>query len=338
MDLPAPARRLPDDPASTVRCPTVEASSVRCLVSPMHTAVALLFEIIGGWRRGADERWVGEALERARGIDLEAFAIFAAPERILADTLLPVPERSGPTWAPALAAVAAGSAEATRADLLTMLGGREPSPGLRPWLDDTAAALARYAAALDAWWERVLAPQWPQMLSILEIEVLRIGRLLATDGHEATLAAVHPRVGWAKGALHLPSALPADEEVALGDRVVVLLPMACGRDGVMCGKDDPKHLTIAYAAPGTAALYHAADADPVDPLAATIGAGRAAVLRAMDGPRSLRVLGMHAGLAVSTVHSHLQALVRAGLAQSGRVGKQVVYTRSPRGEQLVGLF
>lgn len=329
---------MPPDPAATVLCPEVGTASVRCFVSPMHSAVASLFEIVGGWRRGVDEAWVDEALQRARGIDLDALGIFAAPERIMADDLLPLPSGGETRWEPALARVAEASAKAIGDDLRQMLGGRSPSPAVARWLDDPEAALADYLVALDAWWHQVVAPQWPRMLPILEVEVLRIGRLLATGGQEAALADVHPRIRWEDGALRLPTALTTLTTAELEERTVVLLPMACGRDGIMCGLDDPAHLTIAYAAPGTGALYQATGPDPADPLAETLGGGRAAVLRGMEGPRSLRHLGMEVGLAVSTVHSHLKALVRAGLAQHGRVAGKVVYTRTARGQQLVDLF
>ena len=75
-----------------LECPDVETARLRCVISPIHTLVASLFEVVGGWRRGASERWVESMLGRAAGIDLAPFGLFCAPERLVPDTLTPVPE------------------------------------------------------------------------------------------------------------------------------------------------------------------------------------------------------------------------------------------------------
>lgn len=330
--LPSPPRRPPEgEPESAVSCPQVETARLRVAVSPLYTALASLFEVVGGWRRGADERWVAEVLDRAGRVDLSSFRMLAE-DRIVPNPLSPVPQGSHRFWGPELEALRSIPAAALLADLEA----QDDTPAVREWRRDPEGMRDAFIAGLDAWWRAAIAPEWPRMLALLETEVIRVGRVLAQDGRRAVLERLHPRVRWEGDELVLPS-FSGVPDAPLHGRQIVVIPLACGADGLLTGTDDPEVLTLAYAAPGTATLF--GSRPPLaDPLAEALGGGRATVLRELGEPRSIRDLSGAVGRSPSTVHQHLEALQRADLVHRGRLGRDVLYHRTPRGEQLVALF
>lgn len=334
--LPAPARPtallLKEHIALSPR-----AAHTRVVVSPLFTIVASLFEVVGGWRRGADDRWVEAVLRDAGDVDLAPFALFADDERIVPNLLIPVPPPGPVTWEQELDTLRHTPATAIVEELRTLRPGG--SAALAAWERDPTGMHEAYLRSSDAWWRNAIAPQWPRMRALLETEVLRVARSLAVSGLGPTLAAIHPRLGWDGERLQIPGQEDDDTpDDPLGDRELVLLPIACGPDGILTGTDRPDVVSIAYAAPGTAALFGREPGHEDDPLAEALGTGRASVLRALDGPQPIRVLTHAVGLCPSTVHEHLAALRRADLVQRGRVGREVLYWRTPRGERLVELF
>jgi DNA-binding transcriptional ArsR family regulator len=73
-----------------------------------------------------------------------------------------------------------------------------------------------------------------------------------------------------------------------------------------------------------------------DALGALLGKVRAAVLMALDHPRSTTDLSRALGVSAGGVSQHLGILREAGLVHGHRVGRVVLYLRSPAGDGLVG--
>ena len=332
---PTDPRRQPQGSEIRVECPPPEQMRLRVAISPMATTIASLFEVVGGWRRGSDPQWTAAMRRRAGGIDLEPLALFGSDARTLIVPLVPVPARPAPRFEEELAAVAAAPEELVRREILSDFGDDVPRE-YRPWLEDPGACLPPYVASLRRWWEQVVAPEWPRMASILETEVLRVARLLATEGQRATLARVHPNFRWDGDDLVYLGG-PFSRGRPLAGREVLLLPMACGPDGTLTDPNRGDVLYVAYGAPGAASLFETR-ANAPDALVAILGAGRAAVLRHLDGSSSMRSVALAVGLSASTVCTHLHALAEMELVAAGRLGRYVVYARTERGERLVELF
>ena len=66
------------------------------------------------------------------------------------------------------------------------------------------------------------------------------------------------------------------------------------------------------------------------------GKVRAGVLMALDRPRSTTDLARALGVSAGGVSQHLSVLREAGLVHGHRVGRVVLYLRSPAGDGLVG--
>ena len=95
---------------------------------------------------------------------------------------------------------------------------------------------------------------------------------------------------------------------------------------------------VAYPAAGTAALWPSSTPASNQALEILVGRERASVLHALHAPRSTTDLGAMLHLAVSSVSYHLGMLRQAGLVDSHRSGKRVLYRLSPLGEHLLGLW
>ena len=94
--------------------------------------------------------------------------------------------------------------------------------------------------------------------------------------------------------------------------------------------------TIVYPARGAATLWEPGRAAAPDALGALLGKVRAAVLMALDRPRSTTDLAHALGVSAGGVSQHLGVLREAGLVHGHRVGRVVLYLRSPSGDGLVG--
>ena len=93
---------------------------------------------------------------------------------------------------------------------------------------------------------------------------------------------------------------------------------------------------VVYPARGIASLWEPGRAAPPAALAALLGRRRAAVLAALHAPRSTTELARALALSPGSVSQHLSVLRDAGLANAHRVGRVVLYVRSPTGDALVG--
>jgi hypothetical protein len=93
---------------------------------------------------------------------------------------------------------------------------------------------------------------------------------------------------------------------------------------------------VVYPARGIAGLWDPARAAPPAALAALLGTRRASVLAALHVPRSTTELARALELTPGSVSQHLSVLRDAGLANAHRVGRVVLYVRSPTGDALAG--
>jgi len=66
-----------------------------------------------------------------------------------------------------------------------------------------------------------------------------------------------------------------------------------------------------------------------------IGASRAQIFLALDGPTSTTQLAYSLGLVKGAVGDHLAGLGRAGLVSGTRAGRSVLYRRTAAGDRLI---
>jgi DNA-binding transcriptional ArsR family regulator len=283
--------------------------------------------------------WAISALEVLRSDPvMEPLALYRRLRSAFPDFLLPIPRSACATIEEQLDALRATPVTVVRTQLAKHYPGAVPAY-LGPFDDDPVRALGRLADALEAYWDRAMAPYWPAMSAALDEEVLLRARALAADGPDALLSHLHSRIRWEPPTLTLEKPLVMSFRAL--DQRLLLVPLIFSRGALMCSTDDPDIIKVTYQARGAAVLAdrpaYAEVASP-DRLGLLIGRSRAAVLRALGTPATTAGLATALGLAQSTVSEHLAALHDAGVVHRRRVGRRVLYGLEPAGLALVNLL
>ena len=133
-----------------------------------------------------------------------------------------------------------------------------------------------------------------------------------------------------------PAAYDAQAELA-GQGLVLVPSVFLGRFVLLRMRPDTDSF-LGYPARGHQAAWLAPDpagADGPAPLADLVGRGRSAVLRATGLPMSTQDLARLLGQSPATVSEHLGVLRRAGLVNSRRSGRRVLYSRTELGTAVV---
>lgn len=201
---------------------------------------------------------------------------------------------------------------------------------------DTLGAVAsgsfarRAANGLRTFWRDTLADGWGALREVLDADIATRSETLARRGVGDVLGSLHRDLQWdgRRITVHKPYA----EERAISGADLVLAPSALGWPG----------LTVQVCSPEDAVFCYPAEAigqrrlRPAPELGELIGPSRAAILGDLDVPRSTAELSDRHGLTRATVSHHLGVLFRAGMLVRRRRGKEVLYGRSARGDDLLG--
>lgn len=315
-----------------------DLARTRFAVSPLWELVHAMRAVAGRGRgRGPAEPWVERARDRfarlRRETDVEA-VLALQPPGYGADFVAPPPRGVATTIDELLDDVRATPLAQARDEIDRALRRGPVLPArLRTVLDrdDVTTYLADVLAVA---WERLLAPDWPQLQAILERDVVHRAGRLARGGWADALRDVHPHVRYADGHVEL-QAHEDEHDVDLGGRGLLLMPSVFVWPRVAYGLEPPWPPVLIYPARGVAALWNRTPAGAPDGLARLLGATRAAVLTALDEPATTTQLVAALHLSVGGVGDHLAALRDAGVVSRARTGRSVLYTRTSVGDALV---
>ncbi|MFD2421190.1 ArsR/SmtB family transcription factor [Amycolatopsis pigmentata] len=316
----------------------------RIAISPLNDLVSGLYLLLREQGRvpWPYTEWAATAREVLRTVpEVAPLRIYAqlhgrSHERRVPDVFTPMPLTSAPSIADELS-VLRRTDRTTVAEQFTMNYPEGVPQYLEPFLDDPDRAFGQLADACAAYWDLTLASRWPVMRTALEEEVLLRARALAADGPDALLADLRGQVRWEPPVLSLVK--PVESAFDAVGRRLLLVPLIFAQGILMCSTDLPDTLMVTYQARGTMALAGPSSPEHADDrLAVLLGAGRAAVLRALTEPATTTGLATALGLAPSTVSEHLSILQAAGAVHRRRAGRRVLYELQPTGMALVSLL
>jgi hypothetical protein len=277
--------------------------------------------------------WVMEARRATADLDLAALRALD-PLRIYSpDFISPPPTSPLAEFEDELGRVAATPVEQVRTEIRRTYRTRELPAVLEPLLDDTETALAALVDLLRAYWDRALAPHWPRLRAVLEGDVLHRARQIADGGAERLFSDIDPTVKWADGVLRIDKKFEASLD--LEERGLLFVPSVFTSPTVALVTDPQWQPTIFYPARGVGTLWEPDRPAAPEALTGVLGRVRAGVLTALDRPRSTSDLAATLGVSPGGVSQHLGMLRAAGLVHGHRVGRVVLYLRSPAGDTLV---
>jgi hypothetical protein len=313
-----------------------DVANVRFAISPLMELGTSVRALDHPEAKALHLPWVAATRQRVAGVDLALLRALQPPKAYTPDFVSPPPHSPLGELEEELAEMVATPPGQVRRELRRAYAGppaRTFPAVLEPLLDDPARALPALADVFRAYWERALEPHWPRIRALLEGDVLHRARQLADGGAQRLLADIHPEVSFAEDTLRID--MPYEITADLAGRGLLFVPSAFTWPRPAASVEPPWQPFLVYPARGIASLWEPGRAAPPAALAALLGTRRATVLRALGAPRSTTELALALGLSPGSVSQHLSVLRDAGLVHGHRVGRAVLYVRSPKGDQLV---
>jgi DNA-binding transcriptional ArsR family regulator len=278
--------------------------------------------------------WVAATRERVADLDIGVLRALQRSRAYTPDFINPPPSSPLGNLEDELAEMLATPADQVRAEVRRVYAPAPLPPLLQPFDDDPPAAVAALAGLLRAYWSRALAPHWPRIRALLDGDILHRARQLADGGAQRLFADIHPELRFADDTLFID--MPFDGHLDLDGRGLLFVPSAFTWPRPAAAIEAPWQPFVVYPARGIASLWEPGRAAPPAALAALLGRRRASVLAALHAPRSTTELARALELSPGSVSQHLSVLRDAGLVNAHRVGRLVLYVRSPIGDGLIG--
>jgi DNA-binding transcriptional ArsR family regulator len=251
--------------------------------------------------------------------------------------LVPAPAVRWPAFADELAQVAAAPARAVRASLRRVFGDG-PWPDTARELLDTLA-LDEIVAELADCHERLIAPYWERIRSVLDADIAYRSGLLAAGGARALFGDMHSDLRWAAGTLTLADADTgaAPFQVQLGPDGLVVMPSVLNWPDVSVSRATSTQTVLVYPARGAATVWHVisdqgASGTPAEHI---LGLTRARMLAALRSPSTTTALARQLGITPSAASQQLTFLHQGGLLHRERSGRAVLYQTSELGLALL---
>jgi DNA-binding MarR family transcriptional regulator len=192
-------------------------------------------------------------------------------------------------------------------------------------------AASLLATLLDVVWKALLAPRWPALRNALDADVMYRSRLIASGGLAAVLGDLEP-LARIDGARLIAAAYP-DAALTPGGRGLCLMPSAfLSPDTVALF--DPQPPALAYPARGLGSAP-AVGATAGGALTQLIGSTRGRILELAGEPVYTAGLAHSLGRSAGNIADHLKVLSESGLIWRTRLGRRVMYSRTPLGDAVL---
>src|SRR5262245_7032597 len=195
----------------------------------------------------------------------------------------------------------------------------------------SAGAARTIADQLEAVWEALVAPSWPRLRDLLERDVLYRSRLLAQGGLAMLFADLEPQVRLRDQRLVIAIGPETERELSGGG--LRLMPSAFSWPNVSTSLAENTP-TVIYPARGVATLsWNDQERDAT--LEKLIGRTRSDILDALADPTPATGLAHLLERSPGNIADHLQVLRESGLVTRARLGRNVIYSRTPLGDTLI---
>jgi DNA-binding transcriptional ArsR family regulator len=321
----------------TLELDVADLAATRFAVSPLCEtlrAVPLLARPGSASVNGPWVRWALAELDR-RPLRMPLVWPFLVTERpYWPEFLSPAPLGKSPGIEEELERVRATPAEAVRASLGRIFGAGSWPDYASELCSRPHEVLAQIAAELAECYERLIAPHWSRMRSVLDADIAYRGGLLAGGGARALFGDLHPDVSWSAGVLTMRDDETGTHwgQVELGPGGLVLVPSVFIWPQWSVARATSTQTTLLYPARGAATVWEAAVLGPgLGAVESLLGVPRARLLGALRSPATTSALARRFGVSPSAVSQHLAVLHRGGLVDRQRSGRTVLYQVSELG-------
>lgn len=191
----------------------------------------------------------------------------------------------------------------------------------------------RACETLAEYWDACMSRYWTRFKTVLDADVTFRAHELAALGPEGAVKGVleRARVEGNDVVVSMRGAYRATWDAARSP--LTLLPTLVKWSHNVPNRETAD-LVISYRARGRGRLSaRSEDADPA--LAGVLGRVRTSILLNLDEPASSTAIALFMGVTVSAANQHLRALAAAGLLETARFGRYVLYSRSSIADDLL---
>jgi DNA-binding HxlR family transcriptional regulator len=185
-----------------------------------------------------------------------------------------------------------------------------------------------------------LKHHWPQIISVLEGDILYQARQLALNGAETMFSGLSPRLWYCNSEIKLdkPHHIESPKTYTLDGDGLQLVPSIFEGEGVAWQIVPEWRPMVIYGARGIGLWFRRNLPEPEKALQLALGAGRAKVLQALQTPTPTGELARQLKVTSGAISQQLHRLQKAGLVESHRNSNKVYYQLTARGENLLTLF
>jgi len=260
--------------------------------------------------------------------------------------LCPASAGKSPGFGEELARVCATPDEAVRVSLRRVFGAGAWPQSATDLAKRPRESLEQIAAEAAECYDRLIAPHWERLRSVLDADIAYHAGMLAGGGARALFGDLHPDFRWSGTKLMLTdSEEGVNNEVVLGPDGIVLTPSVFTWPEWSLKRATSTQTTLWYPARGAATVWEDADlgsremADrnrDLEAVEALLGAPRARLLVTLRSPATTSALARRLEVTPSAVSQHLAVLHRGGLVDRQRSGRMVLYQASELGLALLG--
>lgn len=276
------------------------------------------------------EKWFAETAAAREAVGVERILSLINPDKWVLDTLMRHPVRRGSSFAQEFSALAAVPAGIFRRDVERVWGTPPEIMGR------TDSAIKDFVLeTVDAYWHACFARHWPAFRKVLDADVTFRGAELAANGVAAAVSGAAPAFIVRGSDLVLPLRIRAGLgfDATAGERGVTLLPTLV-KWGTNLPNLPQSDLVFSYRARGRGRLAPT-EVDSRPGLVGILGRTRTELLVSLDEPASSTAIALFMGVTTAAANQHLRALARAGLLQTNRFGRYVLYERTELADQLI---
>ncbi len=307
-----------------------DLARLRFAFSPMWELVASLRVLRAPARHSVHLPWLRTVRPRLGTLDLHELFALTPVHGYMADFLTPPPDTPLPDFAAELARVRLTPPEKAAEEAGWV---ETPDAGsIARFRADPAAGIERVADTLGTYWELALAEFWPRVNDLLEADLMWRSRRLAAGGAHDLFADLHPSVRWEGDRLITTGSWCHSGEV--GGNGLLLVPSVF-RWPDIATMAEPYQPMLVYPARGVGTLWETGPPPAPGALAALIGKTRAQLLLSLRYPASTTTLARRMSLTPGAISQHLSVLSGNGLVARQRLGREVLYRRTPTADALL---
>jgi DNA-binding transcriptional ArsR family regulator len=280
--------------------------------------------------------WIRSARERLAGFDYEllsALGTSAGPGGYVPDFISPPPTTPLGEFEDELARVRTTPHDRVATEVAWRFEGKLVPTVVRPLLDDPDRGLEVLTRVMAGYFERVIAPWWPEIRATLEADIVHRARRLTAGGAIEVFEDLHPQVRWRDGVLEVER--PYDQDVDLRGEGLLLVPAVFAWPQVFAMTDAPWQPGLIYTPRGVGGLWAPEEGGDRAALDALLGRRRAEILATLGVPSTTTDLAARLAASAAGVNEHLGVLRRAGLVHAARDGRRVLYERTAMGDALL---